>query len=403
MQSKALPPESGFEVVVIGAGVVGLAIAAALARKGRSVLVLEREAGIARGITSRNSEVVHAGIYYPSESLKAQTCVEGRRMLYAWCEARRVDARRLGKLIVATQSSESRILEDLLARGHANGVEGLALIDAPQVSSLEPEIRAVAALHSPETGIVDAHALCLSLLAEAESKGALLALARSVEGLEPRSYGWRLDVRCAGAEAEQIDAGWVVDAAGLDADRIAALAGLPVDTLGWRQHPCKGDYFALAPGVRSLPKRLIYPVPQQAGLGIHATLDLAGQVRFGPDAEYLPARASAGEGSPAPAAASSRSEASASDYDYRVDPAKASLFREAATRYWPAMRDAELTPAYSGIRPKLAAPGEGFRDFVVEEASRHGAPGFVACVGIESPGLTASLAIAERVARWDSL
>lgn len=390
MQSKSPLPESGFEVVVIGAGIVGLAIAAALAGKGRSVLVLERETGIARGITSRNSEVVHAGIYYPSESLKAQTCVEGRERLYAWCEARRVDAQRLGKLIVATRASEVPILEDLRARGRANGVEGLALIDAPEVSALEPEISAVAALHSPETGIVDGHGLCLSLLAEAESKGALLALARTVEGLEPRSHGWRLDVRCAGAEPEQIDAGWVVDAAGLDADRVAALAGLPIDALGWRQHPCKGDYFALAPGVRNLPKRLIYPVPQQAGLGIHATLDLAGQVRFGPDAEYLPARTP------------DDIDAPATQHDYAVDPAKALLFREAAARYWPAMRDAELTPAYSGIRPKLAAPGEGFRDFVVEEASRHGAPGFVACIGIESPGLTASLAIAERVASWDS-
>ena len=391
---------------MIGAGITGLAIAAALARKGRSVLVLEREAGIARGITSRNSEVVHAGIYYPSDSLKAQTCVEGRRRLYAWCEARRVDARRLGKLIVATQASEAPILEDLLARGRANGVEGLALIEAQEVSSLEPEIRAVAALHSPETGIVDGHGLCLSLLAEAESKGALLALGRTVEGLEPRSYGWRLDVRSAGAEAEQIDAGWVVDAAGLEADRIAALAGLPVDTLGWRQHPCKGDYFALAPGGRDLPKRLIYPVPQQAGLGIHATLDLAGQVRFGPDAEYLPARTAARDGGSMPESGSPDLAAPATQpvqHDYSVDPAKASLFREAAARYWPAMHDAELTPAYSGIRPKLAAPGEGFRDFVVEEASRHGAPGFVACIGIESPGLTASLAIAERVARWDSV
>ena len=390
MQSSPPPPESGFEVVVIGAGVVGLAIAAALSRKGRSVLVLEREPGIGRGITSRNSEVVHAGIYYPKDSLKAQTCVEGRRRLYAWCEARRVDARRIGKLIVATHASETPILEDLLARGRANGVEGLALIDAPAVSTLEPEITAVAALHSPQTGIVDGHGLCLSLLAEAESKGALLALARTVEGLEPRSHGWRIDVRGAGAEVERIDAGWVVDAAGLDADRIATLAGLEIDALGWRQHPCKGDYFALAPGVRNLPQRLIYPVPQQAGLGIHATLDLAGQIRFGPDAEYLASRTSAGGAAPA------------TPHDYFVDPAKAPLFREAAARYWPAIREAELTPAYSGIRPKLAAPSEVFRDFVVEEASRHGAPGFVACVGIESPGLTASLAIAERVAAWHS-
>jgi L-2-hydroxyglutarate oxidase LhgO len=386
MSSDAPGPESGFEVVVIGAGVIGLAVAAKLATLGRSVLILERESGIARGITSRNSEVIHAGIYYPEESLKARMCVEGRRRLYAWCEEKRVDHRRLGKLIVATRPEEEPILEDLWAKGRANGVERLDLIDGVASAALEPEVAARAALYSPDTGIIDGHGFCRSLLAQAEAGGAVLALSRRVEALEPRSFGWRIGVRTATGEREELDAGCVVDAAGLDADAIAELAGLPVDRLGWRQHPCKGDYFAvasgafmLASGARLSLDHLVYPVPQRAGLGIHATLDLAGRIRFGPDAEYVSA------------------------LDFNVDPAKAGTFREAVARYLPALAGAELVPDYAGIRPKLAGPGEGFRDFVVEEASRHGAAGFFACIGIESPGLTAALAISEHVAEMASI
>lgn len=385
MQFDSRRSDPGFEIVVIGAGVVGLAIAARLARQGRSVLILERETGIARGITSRNSEVIHAGIYYPTDSLKARMCVEGRRRLYAWCEEKRVAHSRLGKLIVATRIEEEPLLEALLTRARENGVERLDLIDAAASAALEPEISARAALHSPDTGIVDGHGLCLSLLAEAESAGAILALARTVEALEPRSYGWRVAIRGEGGDTEQVDTGCVVDAAGLDADRIASLAGLPIDRLGWRQHPCKGDYFSPATRVANKPARLIYPVPGQAGLGIHATLDLAGRVRFGPDAEYLSAPESTNR------------------YDYSVDPGKSTVFRDAVACYWPAIRTLQIVPDYAGIRPKLAGPGESFRDFVVEETSSHGAPGFVACIGIESPGLTAALALAEHVAAWGSV
>lgn len=336
--------------------------------------MLEGERGIARGITSRNSEVVHAGLYYGADSLKTALCLEGRRALYAWCEARRVPCRRLGKLVVATSAAEVETIEALFGRATANGVEGLELIDRSSVRRLEPEVEAQVALHSTQTGIVDAHAFCQSLETEAVAAGAVVLCERRVVALARRSYGWSVDVRSADGAHEAIDAGCVVDAAGLDSDRIASLAGLDVDALGWRIHPCKGDYFALAPGSRVRLSRLVYPVPQQAGLGIHATLDLAGRVRFGPDTEYVDA------------------------LDYRVDPAKASSFREAACRYLPGLATAELVPDYAGIRPKLAGPGQGFRDFVIEEASAHGAPGFVACVGIESPGLTAALAIGARVA-----
>ncbi len=379
MSERARHADAGFEAVVVGAGVVGLAVAAALARSGRSVLVLERESGIARGITSRNSEVVHAGLYYPRESLKAELCVAGREALYAYCAAHGVGHRRCGKLVVATRDTEEATLEDLLRRGRANGVAGLELIDRSAVRGLEPEVEARLALWSPESGIVDGHGLCSALLAEAESHGAVLALGLRLLGLEPRGHGWRLEVAHDDGRHESVDAGMVVDAAGLAADRVAELAGLDVDALGWRLHPCKGDYFALGPGVRLRLEHLVYPVPERAGLGIHATLDLAGRVRLGPDARYV------------------------TTLDYSVDADRAGAFREAAARYLPALAEAELVPDYSGIRPKLAGPGESFRDFVVEEASARGAPGFVACVGIESPGLTAALAIAERVAALASV
>ena len=381
MDARTPVPESGFDVVVIGAGVIGLAVSMALSKAGRSVLILERESGIARGITSRNSEIIHAGLYYPVGSLKTELCVRGRERLYAWCGDKRVEARRLGKLIVATRAEEESILDDLLVRGRENGVVGLERIDGAEIARLEPEVVAKQALYSRESGIVDGQGFCLSLLAAAESAGAVLCLGRSVESLDPRPFGWQIEVVAAGESTERIDAGLVVDAAGLDADRIAELAGLDVNRLGWRQYPCKGDYFSLAPGARIALGRLIYPVPQQAGLGIHVTLDLSGHIRFGPDVEYV------GE----------------IDFDsFKVDPAKARVFAEAASRYLPGVVEESLMPDYAGIRPKLAGPGEGFRDFVIEEASAHGAPGFIACVGIESPGLTAALAIAERVSEWGS-
>jgi D-amino-acid oxidase len=371
-------PDPGFEVAIVGAGVVGLALGAAISRAGRSVLILEQESGIARGITSRNSEVIHAGLYYPAESLKAELCVRGREALYAYCQSHRVDHRRLGKLVVATRAEEEGVVEDLLIRGRANGVAGLELIDRSAIRRLEPEVEARMALLSPETGIVDTHGLCLALLAEAESQGAILATSRTLEGLASRSHGWQLEVRGRGGELERIDAGWVVNAAGLDADRVAAMAGCDIDALGWRQHPCKGDYFSLGPGVRVAIDHLIYPVPQQAGLGIHATLDLAGRVRLGPDATYVSTR------------------------DFDVDAAKAADFRTAAAAYLPGLAAAVLVPDYAGIRPKLAGPGEAFRDFVIEETSARGVAGFVSCIGMESPGLTAALAIADRVAAWIS-
>ncbi|HEY5658548.1 MAG TPA: NAD(P)/FAD-dependent oxidoreductase [Myxococcota bacterium] len=360
-------------MAVIGGGVIGLASAAALARAGRSVVLLERNAALAQEITARNSEVVHAGIYYPPGSLKALFCVTGRRALYQRCERLRIPHRRLGKLIVATNADERNLLEGLLERGRENDVEELRLLDGDQVSRRQPEIRAVAALESPATGIVDARALSLSYAAEAERHGAALVLHTEVREIEARSHGYRLTTRDAAGESGALDCGSVVNAAGLDSDAVLTRAGLDPDARGYRLRPCKGDYFALAPAARLRVTQLVYPVPDGPGLGVHLTLDLAGRVRFGPDAQYVDRR------------------------DYHVDPGKAVDFARAIARYLPGIRETWLSPDYAGIRPKLSGPGEPHRDFVVAEESEAGLPGFVNLVGIESPGLTASAAIADRV------
>jgi L-2-hydroxyglutarate oxidase LhgO len=361
------------DVVVIGAGAVGLASAAALARAGRAVAILERHSGIARETTSRNSEVVHAGLYYPSGSWKARLCVAGRERLYERCERLRIPHRRLGKLVVAVEAAEVGALERLQALGSANGAPGLELVDGAAVRRLEPDVRAVAALTSPASGIVDAHALCTSWLAEAEAHGAFLALHHEVTALARGASGWRVDARGPDGAAASLTARSVVNAAGLASDRVAALAGIDVDAQGWRLRPNKGDYFTLAPGAPLRLSRLVYPLPTGPGTGVHVTLDLAGRVRLGPDDAYV------------------------DRIDYEVDPGKAARFAAAAGRYLPALRAEWLAPDYAGVRPKLAGPGEPFRDFVIEEASPLGLPGLVNLIGIESPGLTAAPAIAERV------
>lgn len=360
------------DVVVVGAGVVGLATAAALARAGRSVVVLERHEAIARETTSRNSEVVHAGLYYPPGSLKARFCVEGRERLYERCVRLGIPHRALGKLVVATREAELETVERLLETGRRNGAPGLEILDRPALRRLEPRVEARAALLSPRTGIVDAHAFSMSFVAEAETHGASFVFATAVVALERAGSLWRVHARGSDGDAA-VECAAVVNAAGLESDRVAALAGIDVDARGYRIRPCKGDYFALAPGVRLSLARLVYPVPAGAGLGIHATLDLGGRLRFGPDTEYVEAPR------------------------YDVDPAKAEPFAAAVRRYLPEMRAEWLVPDMAGVRPKLAGPGEGFRDFVIAEESAAGFPGLVNLIGIESPGLTAAPAIAERV------
>ncbi len=365
----------GVDALVVGAGVVGLACAAALARRGRSVWILERREAPARETTSRNSQVVHAGIYYPPGSLKAELCVEGRELLYERCARLRVPHRVTGKLIVAAAGDDEAELEALRSRGLGNGAPGLELLDAAAVARLEPAVSARAALLSPRTGIVDSHAYADSFLAEAEAHGARLFPRTEATSVERCAAGYRVEARGPAGRRESAVAATVVNAAGLAADRVAAAAGLDVERLGYRLHPCKGDYFCVAPAAGLRFDRLVYPLPVRSGLGVHVTLDLAGRIRLGPDAEYV------------------------ERIDYAVAPGKAEAFARAAARYLPGLRAAWLTPDQAGIRPKRAGPGDGFRDFVVREESGEGRPGLVSLVGIESPGLTAAAAIAERVAR----
>ncbi len=362
------------DVVVVGAGVVGLATAAALARRGRSVIVVERNTAIAQEASTRNSEVIHAGIYYPAGSLKATLCVAGRELLYTRCTERKIPHRKTGKFIVATEASEIATLEALRERGIANGVTGLEIIGPEEVQRSEPDVRCEAALVSPETGIVDAHALAVSFLAEAESFGAMLALCVDVIAIERNPSGYRLSARDASGALSEIECAAVVNAAGLGGEAVAECAGFDVDARGYRLHLCKGDYFALAPACGLRISTLIYPVPSDGGLGIHITTDLAGRLRLGPDTEYVDA------------------------VRYEVDESKRATFARAVRRYLPALDDESLTPDFAGVRPKLAGPGESFRDFAICEESDAGFPAFVNLIGIESPGLTASPAIAERVA-----
>ncbi len=366
-----------FDTAVVGAGAVGLACAAVLSARGRSVVILEARNAIAQEGTTRNSEVIHASIYYPAGSLKARLCRRGSDLVYARCAERSVEHKRTGKLIVATSDDEVPKLEALFVAARTNGVPELAMIDAAELHRLEPDVAGVAALSSPVTGIVDAHGLALSYLAEAEENGAALLLHHRVTALDREPDAWRVVVRAGESDEEQsLRCREVVNAAGMGAEQVAALAGLDVDREGLRVHLCKGDYFSLAPSAPISLSQLIYPVGSAAGagLGVHATVDLAGRVRFGPDATYVD-RA-----------------------DYTVDESKRAAFAEAVRRYLPTLEDEWLAPDFAGLRTKLAGPGEGFRDFEIREESARGLPGLMNCIGIESPGLTASQAIAEMVA-----
>jgi L-2-hydroxyglutarate oxidase LhgO len=363
------------DVVVVGAGVVGLAVARALARAGREVVLLEAADAIGTGTSSRNSEVIHAGLYYPPGSLKARLCVRGRDMLYGYCAAHGIEYRRCGKLIVATEPAQHAALQALKARAEACGVHDLQWLSAAQAQALEPQLRCTAALLSPSTGIVDSHGLMLSLLGEAEAHGTMLALKSPLRQLRREGDGFVLQV--GGDEGMQLRASAVVNSAGLFAVQLAAaFEGLPSQHLP-PIHWARGHYFA-CPGKPAFT-RLIYPMPDEAGLGVHVTLDLGGQMRFGPDVQWI-----------------DRTEPGAEDY--RVQPERAAPFADAIRRYWPALPDGALQPAYAGIRPKLAGPGEPAADFVIAGPETHGVPGLVNLFGIESPGLTAALAIADEVA-----
>ena len=358
------------DCVVIGAGVVGLAIARALALRGRESIVLEACDTIGTGTSSRNSEVIHAGIYYVPGSLKARFCVAGRRLLYTYCEARGVHVERLGKLIVATSPDQLPALAGIEARALACGVTDLQRMTWSEARALEPELACVAGICSPSTGIIDSHGFMLALQGDLERAGGSVALLSPLQRGRCGRDGIELEVGI--DAATHLVAGIVINSAGLDAQTVAhSLEGLPKHTIP-RRFLAKGSYYSL--DVRAPFRRLIYPVPEAAGLGVHLTLDLGGRARFGPDVEWV-------EG-----------------IDYDVDPARADLFYAAIRRYWPGLPDESLHPGYAGIRPKLQGPDGAAQDFMIQGPQEHGVPGLVNLYGIESPGLTAALAIGEHVA-----
>ena len=357
-----------FDCVVAGAGVVGLAVARALAKAGRSVLIVEEAGAIGTGTSSRSSEVIHAGFYYEPGTWRARLCAPGRRALYAYCASHGLPARACGKLIVAADAADCVQLDEIQAKGERNGVEGLVRLTAEQARALEPALACTGALHSPMTGIVDSHALMLSLLGEAQDNGAVLALRTKLHRAEPVPGGF--EVLAGNAEPARLRCRVLVNAAGHGACALAGrIAGLDPAHVP-RAYLAKGSYFALSGRVPFT--RLIYPVPIPGGAGIHLTLDMAGQARFGPDVEAIDVP------------------------DYTVDPARAPVFAASIRRYWPGLPADRLVPAYAGIRPKIVPPTQT-QDFMIQDQSAHGVQGLVNLFGIESPGLTACLAIAEVV------
>jgi L-2-hydroxyglutarate oxidase LhgO len=358
------------ECAVIGAGVVGLAIARRLAMSGREVVVLEAEEAFGTHTSSRNSEVIHAGIYYPTASLKARLCVAGRKALYRYCAEHDVHHRRIGKVIVACDESELAGLKKYKEQAEVNGVDDLRQLTGGELEQMEPNVRCVAGFLSPSTGIIDSHGLMLAYLGDAESRGAALALKSPV--VSGRAAGGGITLEVGGAEPMTLECGMVVNSAGLNAQAVArSIAGIPPETIP-PTHYAIGHYYTLS-GAAPF-RRLVYPVARQDWLGVHVTIDLGGQVKFGPDFSWI------------------------DRVDYRFDESREAAFYQAIRRYYPGLRDGTLQAGYTGIRPKIHGPGQPAPDFLIQGEGAHGIPGLVNLYGIESPGLTSSLAIADHVA-----
>jgi L-2-hydroxyglutarate oxidase LhgO len=358
------------DCIVVGAGVIGLACARALAMAGVQTLVLEAESRIGSGVSSRSSEVIHAGLYYAPGSLKAKFCVQGRQMLYRYLDERHLPHRRLGKLVVATEDADLVPLAELLSRARTNGVDHLEMLDATQAALLEPMLRCCGALHSPDTGIVDSHALMLSLSGDLQSHGGSIALRSPMRQATWHDGAWQLTTGT--SEAYPIRCSVLVNAAGLSAQSVAAT----VEEYPPQRIPplrlSRGNYFSLTQ--RAPFGRLIYPLPGDGGIGVHLTLDMGGAARFGPDVEWI------------------------DRIDFNVDPDRAAFFYRSIRTFWPQLPDGALQPAYAGIRPKLSGPGEPARDFVIDGPGQHGLAGLIHLFGFESPGLTSALAVGQHVA-----
>lgn len=359
------------DIAIIGAGVIGLAIAAEIGDKDKDIFILEKNASFGEETSSRNSEVIHAGIYYPKDTLKAITCVEGNRLLYEICEKNNIFCRKTGKLIIATCNSEIEKLEELLKCGKTNGVPGLKLISEKEVRKIEPEIKAKAALYSPSTGIIDTHELMKYFLQEARSKGVEILYETEVVDIKKLSSGYEVRIRESGEETTFIS-DVVINCAGLSSDLIAQMIGIDIENCGYVLKYCKGTYFQVYKPYSI--KHLIYPAPSKVSLGIHIVLDKTGRIRLGPDAEYIRKK-----------------------IDYDVDPSKKAFFYNSVKDFLPFINEDDLSPDIAGIRPKLQGPEEDFKDFVIREEKDKGYPGFINLIGIESPGLTACPSIAKYV------
>lgn len=365
------------EITIIGAGVVGLAVAARLSSKYANIFVIEKENSFGQGSSSRNSEVIHAGIYYPTNSLKAKTCLEGSRMLYEICQNNKIPFKKLGKLIVATDKEETEQVQALYKQGDSNGIEALEIIDSSMIKKLEPNIRGICALFSAQTGIIDSHALMNYLCSKAKENGVGIIYQSRVKGIEKKNSLYQIETEDAQKETFKFESEVVINAAGLYSDLIAKLVGMDIVKLKYDLKYCKGEYFRLSAQKNRMVQRLIYPVPLQVdgGLGIHFTPDISGQVRLGPDAEYMKEKKE----------------------NYDVDNNKQRHFYESVKQFAPFIKIDDIYPDMAGIRPKLQGENEAFRDFVIKEESDNGFPGFINLIGIESPGLTACVSIAKYV------
>ncbi|MFH1411556.1 MAG: NAD(P)/FAD-dependent oxidoreductase [Candidatus Omnitrophota bacterium] len=361
------------DIVVIGAGVIGLAVARAIAGTGKSILVLEQHDSFGKETSSRNSEVIHAGLYYPKDSLKARTCIRGRHLLYELCVRNNIPHKKTGKLLVACNKTETAKLEDIYRNASDCGVTGLELIDKPGLSRKYPYIKGDAGLFSPDTGIIDSHSLMKYLFTSASGKGADIAFNIEVVGIKRSGSGYILTVKEPQGDLFSFEAGTVINSAGLYSDKIAVMAGLDTKKLSYTLHYCKGQYFRIRDPKKFRISIPVYPPPTNTDLGIHITPDLAGGLRLGPDAAYV------------------------NDIDYNVDGSALKVFWTSAKRFLPSLEEADLIPDTAGIRPKLQNKNDPFRDFILSEETGNGLPGFINLIGIESPGLTACLAIAEEV------
>ncbi len=363
------------ELVIIGGGVVGLACAMVASESGIETILIEKHNNFGIETSSRNSEVIHSGIYYPENTLKAKLCVEANRNLYDWCEKYNIPHRRTGKFIIAIDDSELPELLKLYEQAKVNGVEGIELVDESIIKGEEPNIKAIAALWSPNTGIIDSHSLMNSYFQLAKEKGALFAFNHQVIGIKRYKSSYLLEVKDIGGNIFEIESKYIINSAGLNSDEIASLAGIDIKEAGYVLYYCKGSYFRLKPSKKGIVRHLIYPVPpaNMTSLGIHVTLDLMGYVKFGPDVEYLNNRIK----------------------DYKVDEQAKEKFFLSVSRYLNNIEPDDLLPDQAGIRAKLQGPGMPYRDFIIKEESQRGLPGFINLIGIDSPGLTCSLEIAK--------